>query len=75
MNQLKLMLNLYRISQEDKKDDKLLRNIIIFTLARSDDHWDIAIEILEDMRRMNLGIPDIYMYHSAFKACDSGKDW
>ena len=70
-----LMLNLYRISKEDNRDDRMLRNIIIFTLARSKEYWYIAIEILNDMKNMNLGVPDIYMYHSALKACDSGKDW
>jgi hypothetical protein len=70
-----VMLNLYRLAQEDNNDDKLLRNIIVHTLARSKDHWDVAIEILEDMKKKNLGTPDLYMYYSALTACDSGHDW
>jgi pentatricopeptide repeat protein len=70
-----LMLNLYKASQEDNIDDRMLKNAIVFTLARSSDHWDIAIEILEGMRKKNGGVSDLNMYYGAFSACDSGKDW
>ena len=66
----RLMLSVYRLALEDGADDKMLRNIIIHTLARSIDHWDTAIEILEDMPK-----PDMYMYNSALIACNTGRDW
>ena len=56
--------------QTDNADDKMLRNIIIHTLARSADHWDTAIEILEDVPK-----PDLFMYNSALIACNTGRDW
>ena len=70
-----LMLNLYKVSQEDNVDDRMLKNAIVFTLARSSEHWDVAIEILEGMRKKNGGTSDLNMYYGAFSACDSGKDW
>ena len=70
-----LMLNLYKVSQEDNVDDRMLKNAIVFTLARSNEHWDVAIEILEGMRKKNGGISDLNMYYGAFSACDSGRDW
>ena len=66
----RLMMWVYRLAVEDGADDKMLRNIIIHTLARSRDHWDTAIEIIEDMPR-----PDLFMYNSALIACNTGKDW
>ena len=70
-----MTLNLYRLVQESGIDDKALRNTITYTLARSSEHWDVAIEILEDMRKTMGGISDRSMYFSAFTACDYGRDW
>ena len=70
-----LMVNLYKVALEDNIDDRMLKNIIVYTLARSSEHWDMAIEILEDIRKSNGGVSDINMYYSAFTACDSGRDW
>jgi pentatricopeptide repeat protein len=70
-----LMVNLYKVALEDSVDDRMLKNIIVFTLARSSEHWDMAIEILEDIRKLNGGVSDINMYYTAFTACDSGRDW
>jgi pentatricopeptide repeat protein len=70
-----LMLQLFRLAREDATDDKMLRNIIIHTLARSVDHWDTAIDIIEEAIHSKSATPDIYMFNSALIACDTGKDW
>lgn len=66
-----LMLELYRQAILDDVADKQLKNLVVYNLARSPDHWEAAIDILSEMKDK----PDLFMYTSGILACETGGDW
>eukprot|EP01041_Mallomonas_annulata_P000193 gene193-344_t len=70
------MMDVYRSAVEEGITDPLLvfENHVVYTLSRSDDYWDTALDIFEGIKSQGR-IPDTYLYTSALVACHKGADW
>ena len=66
-----LMLDLYKLALEDCMADKQFKNLVVFNLARSEDYYDSALDILHGLNEK----PDLFMYNSGIIACETGGDW
>jgi pentatricopeptide repeat protein len=63
-------VSIYQQAAEDGKLDTFTSNVVVGTLSRSDDFWDTALDIFEEMP-----VKDAYGFLAALVACETGGDW